>query len=64
MTQKLFEELALSDDFMFCKIMEYEPICEEFLEMLFAVTFWGYRGHFLFIKKMTGLSKEDINAFN
>jgi hypothetical protein len=51
MTQKLFEELALSDDFMFCKIMEYEPICEEFLEMLFAVTFWGYRGIFFLSKK-------------
>ena len=37
MTQKLFEDLTISDDFMFCKVMEYEPICREFLEMLFAV---------------------------
>lgn len=24
-----------SDDFMFCKVMEYEPVCREFLEILF-----------------------------
>ena len=35
MTQKPFEELTISDDFMFCKVMEHEPICKEFLEMLF-----------------------------
>ena len=51
MTQKLFEELALSDDFMFCKIMEYEPICEEFLEILFAITFWRVQGAFSFYQK-------------
>ena len=36
MTQKPFEELTIADDFMFCKVMEYEPICKEFLEMLFG----------------------------
>ncbi|QSH92344.1 hypothetical protein C5N99_11635 [Treponema medium] len=36
MTQKPFEELTISDDFMFCKVMEYESICKEFLEMLFS----------------------------
>ena len=36
MTQKPFEELTISDDFMFCKVMEYEPICREFLEMSFT----------------------------
>ena len=36
MTQKTFEELTIADDFMFCKVMEYEPICKEFLEMLFG----------------------------
>ena len=35
MTQKPFEDLTIADDFMFCKVMEYEPICKEFLEMLF-----------------------------
>ena len=34
MTQKPFEELTIADDFMFCKVMECEPICKEFLEML------------------------------
>ncbi len=37
MTQKPFEELTISDDFMFCKVMEYEPICREFLEMLLVL---------------------------
>lgn len=36
MTQKPFEELTISDDFMFCKVMEHEPICREFLEMSFS----------------------------
>ena len=36
MTQKPFEELTISDDFMFCKVMEYESICKEFLEILFS----------------------------
>lgn len=37
MRRKPFEELTISDDFMFCKVMEHEAICKEFLEMLFAV---------------------------
>jgi hypothetical protein len=37
MTRKPFEELTISDDFMFCKVMEHEPICKEFLELLFNV---------------------------
>ena len=37
MRRKPFEELTISDDFMFCKVMEHESICKEFLEMLFAV---------------------------
>ena len=36
MTGKPFEELTFADDFMFCKAMEHEPICKEFLEMLFS----------------------------
>ena len=36
MAQKPFEDLTISDDFMFCKVMECEPICKEFLEMLFG----------------------------
>ena len=36
MTQKPFEELTFADDFMFCKVMEHESICKEFLEMLFT----------------------------
>ena len=36
MTQKPFEDLTIADDFMFCKVMEYEPICKEFLEILFS----------------------------
>ena len=36
MTQKPFEELTIADDFMFCKVMECEPICKEFLEMPFS----------------------------
>ena len=36
MTQKPFEDLTISDDFMFCKVMEYEPICKEFLEVSFS----------------------------
>ena len=37
MRRKPFEELTISDDFMFCKVMEHEAICKEFLEMLFAI---------------------------
>ena len=36
MTRKPFEQLTFADDFMFCKVMEHEPICKEFLEMLFS----------------------------
>ena len=36
MIQKPFEELTLADDFMFCKVMEHESICKEFLEILFT----------------------------
>ena len=36
MNRKPFEELTFADDFMFCKVMEHEPICKEFLEMLFS----------------------------
>ena len=39
MTQKPFEELTISDDFMFCKVMEHEPICKEFFEMLYSIEF-------------------------
>lgn len=49
MTQKPFEDLTISDDFMFCKVMESEPICKEFLEMLFATK----------IDKITYLSTQD-----
>ena len=41
MTQKTFEELTISDDFMFCKVMEHEPICKEFLEMLYSIEFFA-----------------------
>ena len=36
MAKKPFEELTIADDFMFCKVMEHESICKEFLEMLFT----------------------------
>ena len=49
MTQKPFEDLTISDDFMFCKVMESEPICKKFLEMLFATK----------IDKITYLSTQD-----
>ena len=54
MTQKPFEELTIADDFMFCKIMENEPICREFLEMLFAVK----------IAKITYLSSQNTVTAN
>ncbi len=41
MTQKTFEELTISDDFMFCKVMEHEPICKEFFEMLYSIEFFA-----------------------
>ena len=54
MTQKPFEELTISDDFMFCKVMEYEPICREFLEMLFSAK----------IEKITYLSSQNTVTAN
>ena len=49
MTRKPFEELTISDDFMFCKVMEQEPICKEFLELLFNAK----------IEKITYLSSQN-----
>ena len=49
MVQKPFEELTIADDFMFCKVMKYEPICKEFLEILFGTT----------IEKITYLSSQN-----
>ena len=49
MKRKPFEELTIADDFMFCKAMEHEPICKEFLEMLFSIQ----------IDKITYLSTQD-----
>ena len=54
MTQKPFEDLTISDDFMFCKVMEYEPICREFLEMLFGTK----------IEKITYLSSQNSITAN
>ena len=34
--RKPFEELTISDDFMFCKVMEHESLCRPFLEMVVA----------------------------
>ena len=54
MTEKPFEELTITDDFIFCKVMEYEPICKEFLEMLLAVK----------IEKITYLSSQNTVTAN
>ena len=54
MTQKPFEDLTIADDFMFCKVMEYEPICKEFLEMLFNAK----------IEKITYLSSQNSITAN
>ena len=54
MMRKPFEELTISDDFMFCKVMEHEPICKEFLEMLFSAK----------IKKITYLSSQNSITTN
>ena len=35
-TRKPFEELTISDDFMFCKVMEHESFCRPFLEIVVA----------------------------
>jgi len=34
--RKSFDELTIADDFMFCKVMQNEGICKEFLEMVLA----------------------------
>ena len=34
--RKSFDDLTIGDDFMFCKIMQDEDICKEFLEMVLA----------------------------
>ena len=54
MIQKPFEELTIADDFMFCKVMEYEPICREFLQMLFNAK----------IEKITYLSSQNTVTAN
>ena len=54
MVQKPFEELTIADDFMFCKVMEHEPICKEFLEMLFSAK----------IEKITYLSSPNTVTAN
>ena len=54
MKQKPFEDLTISDDFMFCKVMECEPICKEFLEMLFGTK----------IEKITYLSSQNTVTTN
>ena len=33
---KRFDDLTIADDFMFCKVMQDEAICKEFLEMILA----------------------------
>ena len=54
MTRKPFEELTISDDFMFCKVMEHESLCRPFLEMLFSVQ----------IDKITYLSSQNTVTTN
>nr|WP_180487591.1 Rpn family recombination-promoting nuclease/putative transposase [Treponema socranskii] len=34
--RKSFDDLTIADDFMFCKVMQDEGICKEFLEMILA----------------------------
>ena len=34
--RKSFDDLTIADDFMFCKIMQDESICKQFLEMILA----------------------------
>ena len=70
MTQKPFEDLTISDDFMFCKVMESEPICKEFLEMLFAtkidkITYLSTQDSGLSVENIaqaTGLSPAEVEA--
>ena len=52
--RKPFEELTISDDFMFCKIMEHESLCKEFLEMLLSAK----------IEKITYLSSQNNLSTN
>ena len=52
--EKDFDKLTIADDFMFCKVMEYEPICKEFLEMLFNTK----------IEKITYLSSQNTVTAN
>ena len=54
MTRKPFEDLNIADDFMFCKVMEHEHICKEFLELLFSAK----------IEKITYLSSQNIITTN
>ena len=34
--RKSFDDLTIADDFMFCKVMQNEGICKEFLEMILS----------------------------
>ena len=34
--RKSFDDLTIADDFMFCKVMQDEAICKQFLEMVLA----------------------------
>ena len=34
--RKRFDDLTIADDFMFCKVMQDEAICKQFLEMVLA----------------------------
>ena len=34
--RKSFDALTIADDFMFCKVMQDEGICKEFLEMILS----------------------------
>ena len=34
--KKSFDDLTIADDFMFCKVMQNESICKEFLEMVLS----------------------------
>ena len=34
--RKSFDDLTIADDFMFCKVMQNEGICKEFLEMVLS----------------------------
>ena len=34
--RKSFDDLTIADDFMFCKVMQDETICKQFLEMILA----------------------------